>query len=119
MPDEPRHDRMVQRDPRVKLALDLRTSLALDAPPTELWRRRRKGTKIACNEKHEDFPALLAEALDTIDASESVSAAASRLGCSTTNLVELLKKAKGGVGAVDVEKLPKWARPKGEQSSSE
>ena len=100
---------------RVKLALELRTALALDAPTTELWARRRKGTKVVCNEKHEDFPALLAEALNHVEASENVGAAAERLGVSTNNLVALLKQARGGLGAVDVEKLPKWARPKGNE----
>ena len=100
---------------RLRFALELRTALALDAPTTELWARRRKGTKVVCNEKHEDFPALLAEALNHVEASENVGAAAARLGVSTNNLVALLKQARGGLGAVDVEKLPKWARPKGNE----
>ena len=46
---------------------------------------------------------------------ENVAAAAERLGVSTNNLIALLKQARGGLGAVDAEKLPKWALPKGNE----
>lgn len=56
---------------RINLALKWRRPLQdseFVAPgefqPTELWKGRLKGTKIAVNPGHRDFPALLAECLD-------------------------------------------------------
>lgn len=47
---------------RVNLAIDLR--LPPPTEPSRLWMDRNHGGRIAVNPEHEDFPALLAEALD-------------------------------------------------------
>jgi len=75
---------------RVKLAVEIRT------PPgestTELWRSRCKGGRIRVNPDHPDVPPLIAEALDRLSAEGmDPKAAAEALGCSTTQLVNLLK----------------------------
>lgn len=75
---------------RVKLALELRTPPG--KAPSELWTSRVAGRRIAVNPEHEDFPALLAEALDVLAASEwSPAPAAAFLGISGSQLVKLLK----------------------------
>jgi len=66
-----------------------------------LWRSRVGGTRdgstgrIACNPDHHDYPALLAEALDTIaDSGEGgwePKPAAERLGITTSQLIKLVK----------------------------
>jgi hypothetical protein len=60
--------------------------------PSELWMQRSGGGRIKVNSRHEDFPALLAEALDAIAATKSdVAAAAKRLGVTSSQLIKLLK----------------------------
>lgn len=75
---------------RVRLALAVREEP--DTEPSALWESRRSGAKITVSVEHADFPALLAEALDTLaGASWDASAAAARIGVSTSQLVKLLK----------------------------
>ena len=50
---------------RVRLALQLRIELP-PVEPSALWAERSKGGRLKINEKHVDFPSILAEALDTI-----------------------------------------------------
>jgi hypothetical protein len=75
---------------RIKLALQLRHEPAPQS--SVLWRQRARGGRISVSAAHEDFPALLAEALDAIHAGGYLPAdAASRLEVSVTQLVKLLK----------------------------
>ena len=61
--------------------------------PSALWRSRCRGGRIVVNPEHEDFPALLAEALDVLHASDDEpKAAAEALGCSPSQLIKLLKE---------------------------
>ncbi|NLS91676.1 MAG: peptide chain release factor-like protein [Planctomycetaceae bacterium] len=77
---------------RVNLALRVRCNFADGQPASALWRSRLRGGQIHVNPDHDDFPAILAEALDHIAAkSFDVKAAAEHLGCSTSQLVKLLK----------------------------
>jgi len=73
---------------RLNLAIEVRTN---PAGPSALWLSRRKGQKLAVNPAHDDFPALLAEALDFLHAAnDDPTAAATSLGISTSQLVRLL-----------------------------
>lgn len=75
---------------RLRLALEVRCPAELE--PSPLWASRCKGGKISINPAHLDFPSLLAEALDVLAARhDNLAAAAAVLGCSTTQLVKLLK----------------------------
>jgi hypothetical protein len=75
---------------RTKLALQVRTSPA-EAPST-LWASRAAGRRITVNPEHDDFPTLLAEALDVLAAGDwSPSSAAEFLGVSSSQLVKFLK----------------------------
>lgn len=77
---------------RLLLALEVRRMPDPIAGPSTLWRSRLKGEKIAVNPEHDDFPALLAEALDAVEASEyDIKRAAGTLGCSASQLIKLLK----------------------------
>jgi len=51
---------------RVTLAIEHR----LDSPvgPSALWQARTRGGKLSINPKHDDFPAVLAEAMDALAA---------------------------------------------------
>jgi len=86
---------------RLNLAVEVRGEVDADAP-SELWAHRCRGGKIAVNPQHDDFPALLAEALDHIHAREGdVKAAAEALGCSTSQLVKLLGKEPPALASVN------------------
>ena len=90
---------------RVKLAVSCRTQPTEppQQPPAEdraqsvykpssLWAGRVKGGKLAINERHVDFPAVLCEALDCIWREQDVKAASEGLGISTSQMVKLLAK---------------------------
>jgi hypothetical protein len=80
---------------RIELALAIRRPIAggdgEPSVPSVLWRSRCHGGRIAVNPEHPDFPALLAEALDVLEAmGDDPRAASARLGCSATQLVKLI-----------------------------
>lgn len=83
---------------RVALALRLRCEVDLGAPPSALWAERARSGRLAVNEGHEAFPALLAEALDRIWVAGDVRPAAEALGLSTSQLVKLLRKEPESLG---------------------
>jgi len=77
---------------RVNLALQQRMPVDTEAPPSPLWQSRCRNGRIAVNPEHDDFPALLAEALDTICQFEfDLPRAAERLACTPSQLIRFLK----------------------------
>ncbi len=77
---------------RLNLALQVRLPVNPDAPPSALWQSRLRGGKIVVSPAHDDFPSLLAEALDRLEAhAMGVKAAAAALGCSASQLIRFLK----------------------------
>ena len=77
---------------RFALALEVRRPVDPLEPPSPLWRSRCKNGRIALNPDHEDVPFLLAEALDVLESREyDPKLAADVLGCSSSQLVKLLK----------------------------
>lgn len=77
---------------RVNLALSVRREVDANKPPSDLWRSRCKSGRIAVSDSHDDFPALLAEALDVISAHEmEMKSAGQSLGCTPSQLTKLLK----------------------------
>lgn len=99
---------------RVKLAVAVRGPEGRAAlhPPSPLWQARRAGRRIRVNPGHPDFPALLAEALDMINASGAdVSLAAEQLGVSTSQLVALLKREPTALRAVNTAREQLAMRP--------
>ncbi len=76
---------------RLKLAMGIRIEVPAGEIQSALWKTRCVKGRIVCNPKHTDFPSLLAEALDVIEACGlDVKKAGLRLGCSTTQLVRLI-----------------------------
>jgi hypothetical protein len=81
---------------RLKLALEVRRPTEepghTSYQPSDLWKWRCRGGRIAINPEHDDFPALLAEALDLLaETGHDPKRAAAALGCSSSQLVKLLK----------------------------
>lgn len=78
---------------RLNLAMEVRSESEAGRETSTLWRSRCRGGNVRVGASHEDFPAVLAEALDTLAARRfDVAAAAKTLGCTTSQLVKLLKK---------------------------
>jgi hypothetical protein len=76
---------------RTLLAIRVRSVNSSEVHPTELWQKRCRQQKIQCNERHDEFPAMLAEALDALDAKDFEPAvAAAALGCSSTQLIRFI-----------------------------
>lgn len=78
---------------RIHLALEIRCPFESGQAPSPLWQSRLSDGRISVNPSHEDFPALLAEALDRIAAHQGeVKPAAEALRCTPSQLIKLLKK---------------------------
>lgn len=78
---------------RINLALNLRSQRKEEDRPSPLWQSRCRNKRISVNPKHADFPALLAEGLDTVFHCElDLKSAAEQLGCTSSQLVSFLKK---------------------------
>ncbi len=76
---------------RLKLAVEFRVELPAGDVRSELWRERCRKGKIVCAERHADYPAMLAEALDLIAASGwDQKKAAVRLEVSATQLIRFV-----------------------------
>lgn len=95
---------------RLRLALEVRT----EPPdtPSPLWLSRCRGGRIAVNPHHEDFPALLAEALDALHASgDDPATASARLGCTTSQFLKLLKEEPRAFAAMNERRRARGQRP--------
>jgi Protein chain release factor B len=97
---------------RVQLALEIRASVARDEPPSSLWQPRARGGKLVVNAEHGDFPALLAEALDRLAATDwDVGRAARLLGVSTTQLVRFLKLEPRAMDQLNTARRERGLKP--------
>ena len=77
---------------RLKLALGHRLP-AEPAGPSPLWRRRTSGGRIAVAVDHDDYPALIAEAIDCLQAvGWHLPAAAAMLGVTPSQLARLFRR---------------------------
>lgn len=77
---------------RLALAVGVRAPVPSGDARSPLWKRRCSASRIVCNPGHADFPSLLAEALDNLDAASlDPKKAAARLLCSPSQLVKLVK----------------------------
>lgn len=77
---------------RLKLALEHRAPAT--TTPSPLWQARVRGRQIVVSADHDDYPALVAEALDRLQAQAfDMPAAAAALGVTATQLLKLFKKA--------------------------
>jgi hypothetical protein len=79
---------------RLNLATQVRCPVPRGDVRSDLWKSRAGPTgQIACNPRHQDFPAMLAEAMDMLaSAKYEPDSAAVRLGVTMSQLVKLVKK---------------------------
>ncbi|MCE9589806.1 MAG: peptide chain release factor-like protein [Planctomycetes bacterium] len=90
---------------RINLALEVREPRRPTDPPSALWRSRAVGGRIACNPRHDDFPSLLAEALDTLAIHADDPAAASQsLGVSPTQFVKFIGREPRALASLNARR---------------
>lgn len=96
---------------RRTLAVEVRHPAPGDGP-SPLWRSRVRGGRIVLSEEHEDHPAMLAEALDVLAASDwDVSAAAEKVGVTASQLVKLLKTEPRALKRLNDERAARGLSP--------
>ncbi|MBQ16824.1 MAG: peptide chain release factor-like protein [Planctomycetaceae bacterium] len=101
---ERRHQRenlpLAVRRLRLNLAVGVRVPAA--DGPSPLWQRRCPAGRIVVSEDHDDFAAILAEALDTLAGADwEHRDAATTLGCSPTQLVKLIGRCRKALEMVN------------------
>lgn len=96
---------------RINLAVGLRTGRG-DAVPSARWRNRCVGGRLAVNPAHEDFPALLAEALDVLESCGYEPAeAAGKLATRSSQLVRFLAREPRALEAVNRQRAARTLHP--------
>lgn len=106
---------------RLKLAVEHRVGVPIGEIGSALWRSRlargrdaqgKPVVRISCNPSHRDFPALLAEAMDVIDATGfDLTRAGLRLGVSASQLVKLLREHPPALARVNERRKAFGERP--------
>jgi hypothetical protein len=98
---------------RIKLAIALRTpEFVLASAPSLLWRSRLQGAAVVVSPKHADFPILLAEALDCLQAHGfEMTPTATQLHCTNSQLLKLLKLEFEALDYVNAERIARELRP--------
>lgn len=97
---------------RVNLAVEVRHPVETNYRTTPLWKRRCRAGQVQVSPAHDDFPAVLAEALDVIaDRGWDAKAAAETLGCTASQLVKLLKKEPRALGLVNAQRASAGLKP--------
>lgn len=95
---------------RVNLALAVRGEPA--ESPSERWRSRLRGGRMELSPTHDDYPALLAEALDVLAAVDmDVGRAAERLECTPSQLAKLLKHEPRALQQLNDRRVELGLRP--------
>ncbi len=95
---------------RLKLAIQLRCGAEIAASP--LWQSRTAGGKLSVNAEHDDFPALISEALDVAAQVDfDLATAALRLSVSSSQLVKFLKIEPEALASVNSERLARGHSP--------
>ena len=90
---------------RLNLAIGVRQPVLDDQAPSQLWQSRVAGGKLSVSPQHTDFPSLLAEAMDFLQATDfDVGQAANRLSISNSQLVKLLKLAPAALRWLNVNR---------------
>lgn len=97
---------------RLALAVERREGVPDGDARSALWRTRCTGGRIVCSPQHDDFPALLAEALDMVEAcGHDLRRAATRLECTPTQLVRFIADHPPAFERLNRARAAKGERP--------
>lgn len=88
---------------RSRLAIEIRRPLESGYRPSPLWQSRCRDGKIAVSPQHDDFPPMLAEALDVLASCENeVKKAAAILGSTPSQLTKLVQLEPRAIAKVNL-----------------
>ena len=80
---------------RLRLVLAVEVRRAVGGGPSSRWQARCHGSRVVVSQSHDDFPALVAEALDVLaDRDWDPRAAGEWLGCTASQLVRLIRRCR-------------------------
>jgi len=101
---------------RCKLAVDFRVLPIVGTAPvadaTSLWRRYCVNGRINVSESNADWPAILAELMDSLSSHGwNINSAAESLSTSSSQLVKLLKKHSPAFSRLNEERIKQGQRP--------
>ncbi len=97
---------------RLNLALSIRRSRENVKGPSALWSRRCRNGRIDVSATHDDFPSLIAEALDMLEVhGMEVPPAALALECTGSQLIKFLKDEPRAMQLVNTHRQSKGLRP--------
>ncbi|MEO1008424.1 MAG: peptide chain release factor-like protein [Planctomycetota bacterium] len=106
------NERIALRRLRLALATEVRLPVPAGEIRSDMWRQRTRTGRILISDRHRDFPAILAEALDVVSASRlDVRKAATRLGVSMTQLVRCIAKHPPALAAMNEARKQRNLRP--------
>ncbi|MHC4821410.1 MAG: peptide chain release factor family protein [Planctomycetota bacterium] len=101
---------MALRRLRLRLAVEHRVDPP--AEPSDLWRSRCRGGRIACSPSHRDYPSLLAEAMDRLEEHANEPRPAAEVqGCTPSQLVALLRDHGPALGQVNRRRVDGNRKP--------
>ncbi|MCA9058785.1 MAG: peptide chain release factor-like protein [Planctomycetaceae bacterium] len=96
---------------RLLAAVRIRVVRSAEVHPSELWEQRCVSQRIQCSDKHRDFPLMLREAMDAIDAKEyDVRCAAAALGCSSSQLIRFVGRIPEALELVNQQREQRGLR---------
>jgi hypothetical protein len=97
---------------RLRLALAVGVRRALAAGPSRGWQTRCRGGRVVVSQTHDDFPALLAEALDVLsDCDWDPREAGQWLGCTATQVVRLVRRCRPAFEMVNRQRQDSGRHP--------
>jgi hypothetical protein len=97
---------------RLNLALHVRHPAGADYRPSSVWQSRCQAGRVCLSPTHHDFPTMLAEALDVLEGRAlDPRAAAETLGCTTSQLIRLLKREPRAVHQLNQKRQEQGLRP--------
>jgi hypothetical protein len=97
---------------RVNLALGVRQPTPAEVSPSPTWRAHLRGGRIEVSPRGDDFPTMLAEALDAIEAhGHDLRRAAEALGGSASQVTKLLKEEPRALALVNERRRGLGLRP--------
>jgi hypothetical protein len=106
---QPENLRMAFRRLRAGLALHVRQPWE---GPSRLWQSRCRQKRLTVSPQHDDFPALLAEALDALARFDwDVVQAAERLVCTRSQLVRLLRQDRAALQLLNRQRQQRGVGP--------
>lgn len=99
-----------------RLRLLLATEVREPVPPgdarSHVWMSRCRDGRIACNAEHDDYPAMLAEAMDNVwSCGLDPAKAASRLMCTPSQLIKLIRKHPAAMVALNAAREARHMHP--------